>query len=115
MHTSPIHNPQRRFRSIHLHCTALRGGGGGNGAIPIYDLDFHNDGSHNDEDYHWMPSEYTWSSVALGEVMDHEAEKVSGLSWGYGSLPNCHFWMINVEESKCDFDAVGITPQTYEC
>ncbi|KAL7492322.1 hypothetical protein ACHAWT_001474 [Skeletonema menzelii] len=98
------------FTSIALPSGALLPGGG-DAAIPISDLDFHNAGSHNAEDYHWLPSEYSWSPSSLGDVMDYEADQTSGLSWGYGALPNCHFWMINVEESKCDYDTVGITPR----
>lgn len=43
--------------------------------------------------------------------MESEAEQTSGWSWGYGSLPNCHFWMNNIQESKCEFDTVGLTPK----
>mmetsp|Transcript_5305 Transcript_5305/g.9075 ORF Transcript_5305/g.9075 Transcript_5305/m.9075 type:complete len:559 (-) Transcript_5305:7-1683(-) len=85
--------------------------GGFDAAIPISDMDFHNDGSHDAEDYHWMFSEYLWSSASIGKVMEYEAEKTSGFSWGHGALPNCHFWMINVMESSCDFDTVGLTPE----
>jgi hypothetical protein len=84
--------------------------GGGDGVVPISDLDFHNDGSADSDDYHWILGEYTWASRSLGEVMDYEAEKTSGFCWGYGALPNCHFWMNNIKESECDFDTVGLTP-----
>ena len=85
--------------------------GGGDGAVPITDLDFHNDGSFVKEDYHWLFSEYTWSARSFGKQMVYEAETTSGWSWGHGALPNCHFRMNNVNESLCEFDTVNLTPK----
>lgn len=98
------------FTSIPLPSGALLPGGG-DAAIPISDIDFHNDASAEEEDYHWLLSEYLWSSRSIGEEMEWEAEKTSGFSWGYGSLANCHFWMLNVKFSFCEFDTVGLTPK----
>lgn len=98
------------FTSIPLPSGTLLPGGG-DAVIPISDIDFHNDASAEEEDYHWLFSEYLWSARSIGEELEWEAEKTSGFSWGHGSLPNCHFWMLNVEFSLCEFDTVGLTPQ----
>lgn len=98
------------FTSISLPSGTLLPGGG-DAVIPITDINFHNDASAEKEDYHWLLSEYLWTSRAMSEEMEWEAEKTSGFSWGYGSLPNCHFWMLNVEFSFCEFDTVGVTPE----
>ncbi len=97
------------FTSIPLPSGTLLPGGG-DAVIPITDIDYHNDASAEKEDYHWLLSEYVWSSRSMSEEMEWEAEKTSGFSWGYGSLPNCHLWMLNVEFSPCEFDTVGVTP-----
>ncbi len=98
------------FTSVSLPSGTLLPGGG-DAAVPISDMDFHNNASAAAEDYHWLTSEYTWSARSIGEVMEWEAYKTSVFSWGYGSVPNCHYWLNNVDESYCEFDTVGLTPK----
>ena len=80
---------------------------GGDGIIPISDMDHHNDGSSDKEDYHWIISEYSWSSKSISHIMEYEADKTSGYGWGYSALPNCHFWMNNVQESAAQYNTLG--------
>ena len=94
------------FTSIPLaHGTPLPAGG--DGIIPFSDMDYHNDGSSDKEDYHWIISEYSWSSRSISHIMEYEADKTSGYGWGYSALPNCHFWMNNVQESDAQYNTLG--------
>eukprot|EP00956_Cyclotella_meneghiniana_P006061 scaffold7889_cov44-Cyclotella_meneghiniana.AAC.2 len=71
----------------------------GDPAIPITDLDFHNDGSASSEDYHWLLDEYNWKASAAVYFMDLEAEITSAHISGFGAMPNCHMRLKNITES----------------
>lgn len=73
------------------------------------DLDFHNDGSASNEDYHWLLDEYNWKAIAAGYFMDLEAEKTSAHITGFGAMPNCHMRLKNIAESVNTYDTAGIT------
>lgn len=81
----------------------------GDPAIPITDLDFHNDGSASSEDYHWLLDEYNWKASAAGYFMDLEAEITSAHISGFGAMPNCHMRLKNIAESMNVYDTANVT------
>lgn len=78
-------------------------------AIPVVDMDFHNDGVASKEDYHWLLDEYNWKAIASGYDMELEAEKTSAHITGFGAMPNCHMRLKNIAESTNVYDTAGIT------
>jgi hypothetical protein len=92
-----------------LLCSNILNTHSGDPAIPIVDLDFHNDGSASKEDYHWLLDEYNWKAIAAGYFMDLEAEKTSAHITGFGAMPNCHMRLKNIAESVNTYDTAGIT------
>jgi len=83
--------------------------GYGDPAIPIVDIDFHNDASAVKEDYHWLLDDYTWKSAAAGPDMQQEADKTSAYISGFGALPNCHMRLKNIRETFNEYDTAGVT------
>lgn len=81
----------------------------GDPAIPITDIDFHNDGSASSEDYHWLLDEYNWKASAAGYFMDLEAETTSAHISGFGAMPNCHMRLKNIAESMNVYDTANVT------
>ncbi|KAL7545600.1 hypothetical protein ACHAWF_008953 [Thalassiosira exigua] len=77
-------------------------------ALPITDIDFHAGGDKNAEDYHWLVAEYVWKAKEIRSDMESEAEDVSAFANGMGALPNCHFRLKNVAETKAAHDDAGV-------
>jgi len=80
--------------------------GYGDTAIPVTDMDWHNDGLAENDDYHWLWRQYDWNSDEIGK-MEFEAETVKACIPGLGAMPNCHFRLSNVEESWSLYDTDG--------
>ncbi|KAL3801644.1 hypothetical protein HJC23_013149 [Cyclotella cryptica] len=76
-------------------------------AIPVTDLDWHNGGSRQGGDYHWLWKDYDWLSSVIGDL-SFEAEEVVACIPGIGAMPNCHFRLSNVKESWTRYDTAGL-------
>jgi len=83
--------------------------GFGDLSIPIFDIDFHANGSRAKEDYHWLLDEYVWQAAETGPDMELEAEEISAFVTGMGSMPNCHLRLKNVAETYNKHDTVGVS------
>ncbi len=75
----------------------------------LHQMDFHNDGSANKEDYHWLLDEYNWKASEVGPYLETEAQTVNAYVPGMGAMPNCHLYLKNVAESHNQYDTAGIT------
>ena len=78
----------------------------GDVAIPIVDINWHNQGDYKHKDYHFLYRNYIWSGKSMR--MRDLAENVGVLSVGAGALLNSHQGLINVDEGLPKFDAAGL-------
>jgi hypothetical protein len=88
--------------------------GWGDPAFPSIDLNLNNadpDGtraSKSRRDYHWPLTNYDWDSGSLG-ILEEESDDTSMTVPGFGSVPNCHFSLLNVEEHGVSYDLAGLS------
>ena len=86
--------------------------GWGDPAFASIDLNWNNgqDGqtaSKSRRDYHWPLTNYDWSSKSL-DILEEEGDDASMTVTGFGSVPNCHFSLLNVAEHGVSYDLVGL-------
>ena len=75
-------------------------------AIPIIDVNWHNQASYQREEYHFIYENYFWSAQSM--CMVDIAESVGVMSNGFGALANSHQGLMNMDEGLPRYDVAGL-------
>ena len=75
-------------------------------AVPIIDVDWHNQARYRYEEYHFIYENYFWSAQSMRMV--DIAESVGVMSHGFGALANSHQGLMNMDEGLPRYDIAGL-------
>ena len=75
-------------------------------AVPVIDVNWHNQASYQREEYHFIYENYFWSAQSMRMV--DIAESVGVMSHGFGALANSHQGLMNLDEGLPRYDIAGL-------